>query len=370
MNVEQEMAYTYFKSSLDFDSTLFGSHVMLARMSPAGEVRDMHQKKARELVKGKNENSNLFVSFFDVLPGDDLKARRHKVWSKMYEIEPDGRFIHYYYAITKPTLEEGISELEVLLEKQKNDNNFLGVGHILNRLGYFNDALGNKAKAKNYLDQYIKAYPDGYNPYDSMGDYYSNEKDYENALSYYQKSLDRYPANRSSIKNIREINDLKADKEESAAKQKNQDTFDRNVSTIKTWIKGFADKDLEAQISLYADTAKWSPPDYNGNVMVGLKGIRDILSFYHNNFDDITFQEGVGLPDDDGSGFYAGSYYPDLDNPNAVRVYGTWTPTHKETGKKVSNKWYGLIIFNEDGKISYFSDWFDVNGIQVQIEAE
>ena len=39
-------------------------------------------------------------------------------------------------------------------------------------------------------------------------------------------------------------------------------------------------------------------------------------------------------------------------------------------GKKVSNKWYGLIIFNEDGKISYFSDWFDVNGIQVQIEAE
>ena len=67
MNVESEMAYTYFKSSLDFDSTLFGSHVMLARMSPAGEVRDMHQKKARELVKGKNENSNLFVSFFDVL---------------------------------------------------------------------------------------------------------------------------------------------------------------------------------------------------------------------------------------------------------------------------------------------------------------
>ena len=135
MNVEQEMAYTYFKSSLDFDSTLFGSHVMLARMSPAGEVRDMHQKKARELVKGKNENSNLFVSFFDVLPGDDLIARRHKVWSKMYEIEPDGRFIHYYYAITKPTLEERISELEVLLGKQKNDNNFLGVGHILNRLG-------------------------------------------------------------------------------------------------------------------------------------------------------------------------------------------------------------------------------------------
>ena len=46
-----------------------------------------------------------------------------------------------------------------------------------------------------------------------MGDYYSNEKNYENALSYYQKSLDRYPANRSSINKIREINDHIADEE-------------------------------------------------------------------------------------------------------------------------------------------------------------
>ncbi len=215
MNIEREMAYTYYKGSLEFDSTLFGSHVMLAWMSPAGGIRKMHQDKARELVKDNNENSKLLVSFFDIdLPaGEERRAKRHEIWSKMYEIEPDGRFIHFYYALTKPTPEERISELEVLLEKQKNDNNFLGVGHILNRLGYFNYGLGNKDKAKNYFDQYIKAYPDGYNPYDSMGDYYSNEKDYENALSYYQKSLDRYPANRSSIKKIREINDLNADKE-------------------------------------------------------------------------------------------------------------------------------------------------------------
>ena len=39
-------------------------------------------------------------------------------------------------------------------------------------------------------------------------------------------------------------------------------------------------------------------------------------------------------------------------------------------GKKVSNKWYRLIIFKEDRKIAYFSDWFDVNGIEVQIDTE
>jgi len=45
MNVEQEMAYTYFKSSLDFDSTLFGSHVMLAWMSSPSEVKICIRKK-------------------------------------------------------------------------------------------------------------------------------------------------------------------------------------------------------------------------------------------------------------------------------------------------------------------------------------
>ena len=30
VNIEQEIAYTYFKGSLDHDSTLFGSHVVLA----------------------------------------------------------------------------------------------------------------------------------------------------------------------------------------------------------------------------------------------------------------------------------------------------------------------------------------------------
>ena len=41
---------------------------------------------------------------------------------------------------------------------------------------------------------------------------------------------------------------------------------------------------------------------------------------------------------------------------------------HTETGAPVYNKWYGVLTFNEDGKIAVFSDWFDVNGMQVQID--
>ena len=45
-------------------------------------------------------------------------------------------------------------------------------------------------------------------------------------------------------------------------------------------------------------------------------------------------------------------------------------PRIRKLVKSFLIKWYKLIIFNEDGKIAYFSDWFDVAGIQVQIEAK
>ena len=51
-----------------------------------------------------------------------------------------------------------------------------------------------------------------------------------------------------------------------------------------------------------------------------------------------------------------------------MRVYGTWSTVHTETGAPVYNKWYGVINFNEDNKIATFSDWMDVNGMQVQIQ--
>ena len=116
-NVEWDMALSYFKAAVDYDSTSFASYVMLAWMTPAGELRDEHIAKAKKYVQGKNETSNLFVSILDLQSGEGLRERRHKVWSKMHEIEPRGNFIHNYYAWTKPTVDERIAEYELLLEK-------------------------------------------------------------------------------------------------------------------------------------------------------------------------------------------------------------------------------------------------------------
>ena len=151
--------------------------------------------------------------------------------------------------------------------------------------------------------------------------------------------------------------------------QKKQEIFDRNVATTKAWIQGFADKDLDAQMDLKADDMQWSPPQYNGNVLVNKEGMRETLQWYHDSFKDIIFHEGMGLTREKSNGFFGGSVYPQNDNPNVVAVYGTWTPIHIETGKQVFNKWHGVIEFNEAGKMIYFCDFFDVNGIQVQLEA-
>ena len=206
LNYEQEMAYTYFKGSLEVDPSLFGPHVILAWMSPKGDVETMHMNKAKELVKGKNENSQLFVSLFDVPSGEGRRAKLNEKWSKMHEIEPDGNFIHYYYAITKATPEERIGELEVIVEKLKSENK--SYSYALNNLGYLNYNLGYKDKAKKYFEDFVKTNPTGYNAQDSMGEYYFMEKDYDNALVHYKKSIELYPGSTNGYNKVKEIDVL------------------------------------------------------------------------------------------------------------------------------------------------------------------
>ena len=208
LNIEWEKAYSFFAGSLEVDSSLFASHVVLAWLTPDGETDEMHKSKARKLVKGNNENSNLMVSLFDIdLPaGEERRAKRHEIWSKMHEIEPDGWFIHYYYATTKPTPNERIDELKVLLDKNKNSG--ASYVHILNMLGYIHYGEDEKAAAKSYFDKYLEAYPEGYNPPDSMGEFYFNEKVYETALKYYENALDKYPFSVPATNKVKEINEL------------------------------------------------------------------------------------------------------------------------------------------------------------------
>ncbi|MGB5386050.1 MAG: nuclear transport factor 2 family protein [Eudoraea sp.] len=149
--------------------------------------------------------------------------------------------------------------------------------------------------------------------------------------------------------------------------------YDKKVAVIRAFFQAHSDEDLEAQSALLADDMKWSPPAYNGNQWLGKEDLRTALKNYHDNFDNIKYAEGIVMPDSTANGFWSGSVFPGQ-NANAsdsvIRVYGTWTATHAESGKEIGVKFFNLTSVNDDGKIVQSSDYFDVHGLAAQLEGQ
>ncbi len=79
------------------------------------------------------------------------------------------------------------------------------------------------------------------------------------------------------------------------------------------------------------------------------------------------------MPDSTVNGYWSGSVFPQAtgtDAPGVIRVYGTWTATHTESGKEIGVKFFNLTTINDKGMIVQTSYYFDVNGLAVQIAAE
>lgn len=149
--------------------------------------------------------------------------------------------------------------------------------------------------------------------------------------------------------------------------------FDKKVAVIRAFFQAHSDEDIEAQSALLADDMKWSPPAYNGNQWLGKEDLIAALKGYHDGFDNIKYAEGIVMPDSTANGFWSGSVFP-VQNANAsagiIRVYGTWSATHTESGKEIGVKFFNLSSVNDDGKIVQSSDYFDVHGLAAQIADE
>ena len=101
--------------------------------------------------------------------------------------------------VIQAVVEEAIEEMNTLLKElvdNEGDKESLAVSGdhsymeapIYNTLGYLNYYIGEKTKSKEYFEKYIETYPNGHNPYDSMGEFYFNEGDMKNAKSFYLKA--------------------------------------------------------------------------------------------------------------------------------------------------------------------------------------
>ena len=75
----------------------------------------------------------------------------------------------------------------------------------------------------------------------------------------------------------------------------NEATFQKNVENFMEFTQRFGKEDIEGVMDMFADSALWSPPEYNSYEWVSKDNLRDALSNYINNFDDLSFTPGINL---------------------------------------------------------------------------
>ena len=158
----------------------------------------------------------------------------------------------------------------------------------------------------------------------------------------------------------------------SAVTEDDRKIFENNWKAFeKHHVGGIVNEDLDRFLELYSDTLKWSPPNWNNNVILGKEDLKAAAKNYIDNFENLSFEPGGAVIGGEGA-YWGGNLYSDTgqvsSSPNSIRVYGVWSGNHSETGAPFHLKFYIIQQFNEDGKVVSLNEWFDPSSLQVQIE--
>lgn len=208
VNIENDAAMALFELAVELDSSLFAPHAVLATMK-RGDAREYHTQMAKKFVADKNEVSKMFVSLLD-LPRDSTSVQtRRDLWTKMHEAAPEGLFIHFMYARSRPGDADNraarlaaIDELIAAAEKQKSNAILAGA---YNMKAYTLQAAGDIQAGVAAIEKSMEAYPNGYNPLDSRAEFYLFEGDTAQAISMYKKVLDRHPMSLSATMTLQDL---------------------------------------------------------------------------------------------------------------------------------------------------------------------
>lgn len=200
MNIEFAQAYDKFNQALELDPDFTVALTLVASLSN-GAFKKTYSDKALASAAGKTAGEQLFATLSK--PGNTPEDNG-KIWTDLRQQFPDGSFINFFYVLSRATPEEQFSAAQEYLAK------FPDVAAIHNILGYgYLQVKKDTVNAKLHFEKYVQLYPDGCNPYDSMGEFYFNSGDMENAEKYYKLALEKYPFNNSSIEKLGEIKKVK-----------------------------------------------------------------------------------------------------------------------------------------------------------------
>ncbi|MDQ6756892.1 MAG: hypothetical protein M3004_08145 [Bacteroidota bacterium] len=190
MNAEFALAYQDLMAAVKLDPNFTVPLVFLANLTK-GSTQKTFAQRAIKSSKTKTAGEKLFATLTDE---NGTQESRREIWAKLHTMFPDGGMIGHFYVITRATPDEQFAAAQDYMKK------FPDNASMYNNIAYY--YLQNKkdnAMAKQYFEKYIAKYPEGYNPYDSMGEFYLLTGDMENAKKYYSMSLEKYPYNNSSL---------------------------------------------------------------------------------------------------------------------------------------------------------------------------
>ncbi|MGE5520098.1 MAG: tetratricopeptide repeat protein [Candidatus Dadabacteria bacterium] len=197
LNAEFPQAYDEFSQAVKIDPNFTVALTFLTYMSK-GEVKQQFAERTTKSLEGKTEGEKLFASLAD--PNISRESRRTTL-EKLHEMFPDGAILNFFYVTSRPTAEERYTAT------QEYVNRFPKKPWGYNLLGYmFMNDRKDPSTAKIYFEKYLELYPEGYNPYDSMGEYYMTIGDNENAKKYYTLALEKYPFNSTSLAAMEKLN--------------------------------------------------------------------------------------------------------------------------------------------------------------------
>jgi tetratricopeptide (TPR) repeat protein len=200
LNIEHPQAYDCFTKALQLDPNFTVPLVFMSFMT-IGETKKAFADRALKSAANKTEGEKLFATLVDA---KGTEESRREVWTKLHEMFPDGAMIGTGYVNSRATPDERLAAAQEYLQK------FPDRPWMYNTLGYIYmlDKKDNEMARKNF-EKYIQMYPEGYNPYDSMGEFYLTTGDQANAEKYYTKALEKYPFSNSSVVALEKIKEEK-----------------------------------------------------------------------------------------------------------------------------------------------------------------
>jgi Tfp pilus assembly protein PilF len=203
MNIEFPQAYETFLEAVKLDPDFTVALVFLSNLT-VGDTRKNFAERAIRSATNKTEGEKILVTLLDE---KSTPETRRDIWASLHQMFPDGAMIENYYVISRATPKERIDAAEIFIKKYPTK------GAMHNLLGYFYmDDMKDNTTAKMHFEKYIELYPAGYNPYDSMGEFYFNTGDMVNAEKNYKMALEKYPFNTSSLQKMDEIEKAKKTK--------------------------------------------------------------------------------------------------------------------------------------------------------------